>query len=97
MAHRLMGGSKCNSIKAATQKSGTSFSLRSCMERGLVGSFRNRPVQTVGTRADASPTSSHPLFGLRKAVHFWLALAPNLATFRTKLGRYFGPVQTQSL
>src|SRR5207344_1576460 len=26
------GGSKCNSIKAATQKSSTSFSLRSCME-----------------------------------------------------------------
>ena len=40
MAHRLMGGSKCNSIKAATQKSSANFSLRLYMERGVVGSFQ---------------------------------------------------------
>ena len=33
------GGSKCNSVKMATQKSSTSFSSRSCMERGPVASF----------------------------------------------------------
>ena len=38
------GGPKCNPVKTATQKSSTSFSLRSCMERGPMGSFaRGRP------------------------------------------------------
>src|SRR6476620_5224813 len=65
------GGSKCNSIKTATQTSSASFSLRSCMERGLEGSFRDSPASKsgCGTWSVSDVQPPHPLFGLRKAVN----------------------------
>jgi hypothetical protein len=82
------GGSKCNSVKMATQKSSTSFSLRSCMERGRMASF---------ARFLGRPDDTDPLCGLRTEVLFCLASVPNSTTSHTKSRRYFGPVQTQSL